>query len=956
MMKRVGNQGRQTTIRIFLPCLLWALLAGCIMAQPASPSPAKSPSPTISQRLKAESAEALAADAREKGSAVRGAILFTQQKLACTRCHVAGAANPVGPDLNQLPRDTTGLALVESLLEPSKSIKKGFNSSSIVTTAGKIITGRIVEDRPERIIVQTSSGNLDRVTLARTEIDEIVPSDVSTMPDSLMDQLSSREQFLDLVRYLMELAAADKGHATPKLAMGGKSIDAELQGIVLLKDFNCAACHNDDVTGTQLTDKQAPNLLQSINGIDASFVKRFIADPHTVRPGTTMPHVMGKLSADEREIAALEITHYLVSLRKPAPDEEPPRREESGTEESDTEQSRAEMAARGSDLFHSGGCVACHSPRADDHRELLSESSVLLGNIVDKYQFEGLVNFLKDPLKVRPSGRMPQMKLTHFEAVDLATYLFSNPRKETGSKLQAEPERFEMNSAVAERGQKRFVELGCRQCHQLDTTDVKPTSRPLSELRTDQGCLSGKQGQWPTFALSVVQRSHIQLALQRKSDSLSSQDEIGITLTAYRCLNCHQRDDLGGVATERDSYFQTENPNLGPQGRIPPALTNVGAKLEPQWMRQVLVSGRSIRPYVKTRMPQYGTINIEHLIDLFQQSDQLPPVEYAKFDDQKEMRKIGSEMVGTSGLNCIVCHTYQLKQAANMPAVDLTEMAERLKKDWFYHYMHDPQRLSPGTIMPSFWPGGKALRQDILAGDRDLQVEALWQYLLDGRQAPAPRGLIQEPMELLAKEEAVMLRRSYPNIGKRGIGVGYPHQVNLAFDAEQMRLAMIWSGPFADPGGVWRSQGHGRVRTLGDAPIAFAPGPDLDSAASPWSVDESRPPQHSFKGYSLDDKMRPRFRYLFDDLSVEDYVVDLIDSKTGHAFLRRTLKLHADKTPTKPSRDGLIFRAATGKLIEHTNDDGVFLVDKRLRVRIPNRIRARSFRWEKDCSFRCLCR
>ena len=39
-----------------------------------------------------------------------------------------------------------------------------------------------------------------------------------------------------------------------------------------------------------------------------------------------------------------------------------------------------------------------------------------------------------------------------------------------------------------------------------------------------------------------------------------------------------------------------------------------------------------------------------------------------------------------------------------------------------------------------------------------------------------------------------MLRRSYPEVGKRGIGVGYPQGVNLVFDAEQMRLAMIWKG------------------------------------------------------------------------------------------------------------------------------------------------------------------
>ena len=33
---------------------------------------------------------------------------------------------------------------------------------------------------------------------------------------------------------------------------GGKKIDPELEGIVLLKEYNCAACHQDDVTQTEL--------------------------------------------------------------------------------------------------------------------------------------------------------------------------------------------------------------------------------------------------------------------------------------------------------------------------------------------------------------------------------------------------------------------------------------------------------------------------------------------------------------------------------------------------------------------------------------------------------------------------------------------------------------------------------------------------------------------------------
>ena len=303
-------------------------------------------------------------------------------------------------------------------------------------------------------------------------------------------------------------------------------------------------------------------------------------------------------------------------------------------------------------------------------------------------------------------------------------------------------------------------------------------------------------------------------------------------------------------------------------------------------------------------------------------------MEFPKFDDAKMMREAGTELVGTSGLNCIVCHTFQLREAANMPAVDLTEMAERLQKNWFYHYMQNPQSLSPNTIMPSFWPAGRALRNDILDGNSELHIEALWQYLLDGRQARTPRGLIVEPMELLAADQAVMLRRSYPSVGKRGIGVGYPLQLNLVFDAEQLRLALLWKGKFADPGGVWRSQGHGQVRPLGDHWLEFAPGPDLDVESEPWIVDDGRPPKHQFSGYALDAAQRPRFKYVFDGIQVEDYVVDQHDPVSGQPFLRRSVTFN-----TATERSGLAFRLAAGKAIR-PSQDAAFTVDDQLQVQV----------------------
>jgi len=177
----------------------------------------------------------------------------------------------------------------------------------------------------------------------------------------------------------------------------------------------------------------------------------------------------------------------------------------------------------------------------------------------------------------------------------------------------------------------------------------------------------------------------------------------------------------------------------------------------------------------------------------------------------------------------------------------------------------------------------------------------------------------------VVSDEAKILRRRYPGIGKRGIGVGYPGGVNITFDAEQMRLAHLWRGEFVEASGVWRRQGSGEVRFL-TKPIPFPKGPDLDDAKSPWQVDDGRPPQHQFKGYDLDKQRRPKFRYQFDSVDVEDFFSQT-DDGGAKTLLRRTITLSSEK-----ARQGLRFRVGSGKKIQQA--DGVISIGEKLKIRI----------------------
>ena len=867
-------------------------------------------SQSLTQELVTEGSSALAAAARQRGNGARGAVLFSEQRTGCANCHASGRNDLSGPDLGRLGDGVTDSYLVEAVLSPSKAIRKGFETHTIVTENGQSISGRILEESATQLVLLEATPDRRVRRIDKSGIEARKLNRVSGMPVKLADHLQNRQQFLDLMRYVMSVVDAGPSAASVT-ARGGRQVSERFRGLVLFNEYNCAVCHSARLPETNLSPADAPNLKWMSGRVAPGYLEKFIAGPHAVKPHSRMPDVLTSHSAADRKALARSLAQYVVSLSE--------RRHT--TRPIDTE-----AAARGQNLYHEIGCVACHSPRDNTHKRLLPDDSVPLGPLPGKYSTDGLAEFLQNPHTVRPAGRMPAMNLTHWEAIDLANYLLSEP---VGS---AADNGVKHGDDLIAAGEKQFRALGCVHCHQVDETPVVRDKIPLNDQNATRGCLSGGSGTWPKFALNAADRLALQRVLQdveRNSQPLHANDRIALNLTALRCLKCHTRDDLGGISSTRDRWFHTSNPNLGPQGRIPPTLTAVGGKLKPQWLRQVLVRGRSIRPYLKTRMPQFGTDNVAHLVDLLQDADQqpaLPTIQPAI--EKKEMRKAGLELAGTSGLNCIVCHTFQLKPAATMPAVDLTDMSERLHADWFRRYMRNPQLLSPNTVMPSFWPGGKAIRSQPLNGDVDQQIAALWEWLRDGRQARAPRGLIREPMELLATSEAVMLRRSYSGIGKRGIGVGYPRQVNLAFDAEHMRLAMIWKGKFLDPAGVWRSQGHGTARPL-TRPLTFVNGPDVQPAGTRWQPADDRPATHQFRGYSLDEKRRPKFTYSVAGAKIDDYFVDAVSTQENNKqpVLKRTLSI---QTPAGE----FVFRVASGRNIERQAN--AFVVDNALRIRLSS--------------------
>ncbi|MEW4455897.1 c-type cytochrome [Bremerella sp. JC817] len=496
---------------------------------------------------------------------------------------------------------------------------------------------------------------------------------------------------------------------------------------------------------------------------------------------------------------------------------------------------------------------------------------------------------------------------------------------------------FQVDAQRAEKGQIQFVSLGCATCHKLEGTkaDRSILKGPnLAELEISKGCLAAEPTGAPDFRLTEAQRKSLASAIshRKEANTLAWEPEQRVQrhLATFNCYACHQRNEIGGVDPQLDTLFHTTQAEMGDEGRIPPTLTGVGAKLTPNWMNKILGEGAKDRPYMKTVMPNFGRQNVGQLQPLFATLDTLPehpPIEIPETEGR--IKATGRHMVGDKVFGCIKCHTFDGEKASGVQGIDMTLMTRRLNHDWFMAYVMDPPRFRKGTRMPTAWPNGKSVMRNILSGDADQQVEAIWIYLSDQNKAAKPFGVGEQPIELIAWRKAVIYRNFIEGAGSRAIGVGFPEKANIAFDANDMNLALIWQGAFIDASRHWTGRGQGFQPPLGDNVIHLpgkAPFAVLTDAAAKWPETSGKEAGYKFLGYRLDEANNPTFRYRFD----EQTIAEAIHADKVGEFPVLVREFTVEGPPTTGS---FVFRALQGGGI-HALEDGWFQMGDGLKVQI----------------------
>ncbi len=800
----------------------------------------------------------------------------------------------------------------------------------------------------------------------------------TTMPDALAG-LPPHEKQRRVEALAHFLASAGSGGLFDTYVDAG----AVRRGEQLFHEVGCAACHGSRKPKARPLPFAVP-LGEPAKKYTAETLAAFLRDPHQARPSGRMPSLLLK------DQEAIDIATYLLREVVAEPNlnyalyhgnwERLPNFDTLRPVETGRVAGFDLAVAKRSDQFGLRFEGYLKVEKEDDYRfRTGSDDGTRLyvdGQLV--VENDGIHPVSMKEARSRLKAGMRLVRVDYFEAgggeeiaVDiqlpgnktwrgLASLLTPTP----DAQRKAKPS-FAIDEALAVEGRRVFESSGCAVCHEMKLGDRRLPSTVAApafdkfQANATRDCLStAPAANVPAFALSAAQRGALASAVAWARDGArqtiagpTPQERLQTSLAAFNCYACHQRDGRGGVDPNKtldlddDGFpdfdptsellsplFVGTTPEMGDEGRLPPRLDGVGAKLTEAYLKQVLERGAKDRPYVKTVMPNFGGGNVGRLVGLFQELDAPHTERLAELDEPPLRSKSeGRLLVGTKGFGCVKCHQFNKQKAEGIQGIDMTIITRRVRPEWFVRYVTNPQSLRPGTRMPTIFPEGKSPLKDVERGDPQRQVSAMWAFLSDGERAATPVGVGGEPIELVAGKEPVLYRNFIEGAGSRAIGVGYPERLNLAFDAENLRPALVWRGAFIDAARHWVGRGSGFQGPLGDEILPLPQGAAwavLKSSQDSWPARSATESGLRFRGYRLGADRRPTFHYtLADGTRVDDFY------RPTTGGVRPNLERRIALSERKANGGELYFRAAVGKRITPLDGDW-FEIDGLWRVRI----------------------
>jgi cytochrome c2 len=487
-------------------------------------------------------------------------------------------------------------------------------------------------------------------------------------------------------------------------------------------------------------------------------------------------------------------------------------------------------AEKGKQVFEDIGCRGCHNmqewqqashmPGSDDR-----DHAPNLSNIGDKVNAGWAYTWVKNPKSYWPETRMPMLRLSDEEAWNVAAFLTSE-KSGRAPKMSAKAEKYLAEEGAAKKGERLITYYGCFGCHEitgfegatrigadltlfgsklptkLDFGDVKEFTEDPHAQTWENWLVTKVQEpriytyerastRMPKFDLSEQEVKDVVLFMKSQNEYAKgypqgikknlNEEEMAVQRGAflvdvYNCGGCHMIDDRG-IDIEGDHqldggdifrlYADTED-----KFRTPPKLINEGAKVYPDWLFKFLKAPFKLRENFELRMPtfQFSDEEAADLVAYFSAKADAPyPYVEKKYDQLSAADRATSEQMFREA-QCLNCHN--LGGGSTDPknvAPNLRLTYERLRYDWLFHWLKNPQEQAPGVGMPSFFfvqdeatgEMGTPLTE-IAGGDWKRQIELLRAYVIElGRGAKveqgsaevaAPPPVVQEPKKKKGKK------------------------------------------------------------------------------------------------------------------------------------------------------------------------------------------------------------
>ena len=578
-------------------------------------------------------------------------------------------------------------------------------------------------------------------------------------------------------------------------------VDAPLLGAGrrLFRELACTGCHaTDDQDELQ---QRAPSLKHVDSKLHRGWMLQWIRDPKVRRRGYQMPNFWPGAADDpamakRRDEESLAIAAYLVSASAPwpaaqqAPPQDPSLVEaggklfdtvgcrgchELGVPDKDTLALRdptvQEEAAE--DSWASFGEEE-EAPEAVPAPAAVSpiDFGPKLGDLRERAKYPFVFAWLMSPEAYWRHAKMPDFRLSQNEAHALASWSITQ-----GPEPVAVPDALTgtLDPALIARGKKLVGEYGCAGCHEIvgfedagrpgpdlidfgrkDPHDLffgdhpppkhertwdRYTRAKLADARgfetaeirqvMPQYVLTDEENQ----ALAVYLRAllgkpvHPDYVHDPKAARLKRQGER--LIEERGCQNCHTLDGRSGDILRHyaDAWL------------APPALDDVGGKLQPQFLFRYLSRPGPLRPWLALRMPRFrlSADEADLLVRHFAAKANRPaPFRTLALGTMTAERAAAGARFFEQ-LKCVSCHMLQgggkLKTAELAP--DLGLARQRLDPIWVRNFLVNPGKVLPGTRMPQFFPEGQTPAPELLNGDAEAQIRLLVDHLMNLGLQPA---------------------------------------------------------------------------------------------------------------------------------------------------------------------------------------------------------------------------